>query len=77
MVEGKFVVVNVMLSLMNVRSPHSLETILHTLQVVKLSQQCCQAAVQNLPPHIVTPGFVDRPRRSDCTAGQMDLEVGW
>ena len=22
--------------------------------------------------HIVTPGFVDRPRRSDCTAGQMD-----
>ena len=26
--------------------------------------------------HIVTPGFVDRPRRSDCTAGQMDGEVG-
>ena len=22
--------------------------------------------------HIVNPGFVDRPRRSDCTAGQMD-----
>ena len=27
--------------------------------------------------HIVTPGFVDRPRRSDCTAGQMDGETGW
>ena len=27
--------------------------------------------------HIVTPGFVDRPRRSDCTAGQMDGEAGW
>ena len=23
------------------------------------------------------PGFVDRPRRSDCTAGQMDGEAGW
>ena len=27
--------------------------------------------------HIVTPGFVDRPRRNDCTAGQMDAEAGW
>ena len=27
--------------------------------------------------HIVTPGFVDGPRRSDCTAGQMDGEAGW
>ena len=27
--------------------------------------------------HIVPPGFVDRPRRSDCTAGQMDGEAGW
>ena len=27
--------------------------------------------------HIVTPGFVDRHRRSDCTAGQMDGETGW
>ena len=27
--------------------------------------------------HIVTPGFVDRPRRSDCTAGQMNGEAGW
>ena len=27
--------------------------------------------------HIVDPGFVDRPRRSDCTAGQMDGEAGW
>ena len=27
--------------------------------------------------HIVAPGFVDRPRRSDCTAGQMDGEAGW
>ena len=27
--------------------------------------------------HIVTPGFVDIPRRSDCTAGQMDGEAGW
>ena len=27
--------------------------------------------------HIVTPGFVDSPRRSDCTAGQMDGEAGW
>ena len=27
--------------------------------------------------HIVTPGFVDRPRRSDCTAGQMDGKAGW
>ena len=24
----------------------------------------------------VAPGFVDRPRRSDCTAGQMDGEAG-
>ena len=27
--------------------------------------------------HIVASGFVDRPRRSDCTAGQMDGEAGW
>ena len=27
--------------------------------------------------HIVAPGFVDRPRRSDCTAGQIDGEAGW
>ena len=27
--------------------------------------------------HIVTPGFVDRPRRRACTAGQMDGEAGW
>ena len=27
--------------------------------------------------HIVTPGFMDRPRRSDCTASQMDGEAGW
>ena len=27
--------------------------------------------------HIVTPGFVDRSHRSDCTAGQMDGEAGW
>ena len=27
--------------------------------------------------HIVAPGFVDKPRRSDCTAGQMDGEAGW
>ena len=27
--------------------------------------------------HIVAPGFVDRPCRSDCTAGQMDGEAGW
>ena len=27
--------------------------------------------------HIVAPGFVDRPRRSDCTASQMDGEAGW
>ena len=30
-----------------------------------------------LTHHIVAPGFVDRPRRSDCTAGQMDGEAGW
>ena len=27
--------------------------------------------------HIVTPGFVDRSRRSDCTAVQMNGEAGW
>ena len=27
--------------------------------------------------HIVTPGFVNGPRRSDCTAGQMNGEAGW
>ena len=27
-------------------------------------------------PHF-PPGFVDRPRRSDCIAGQMDGEAGW
>ena len=27
--------------------------------------------------HIVTPGLVDRPRWSDCTAGQMDGEAAW
>ena len=27
--------------------------------------------------HIVTPGFVDRTRRSVCTAGQIDGEAGW
>ena len=26
--------------------------------------------------HIRTPGFVDRPRRSDCTAGQVNGEAG-
>ena len=24
-----------------------------------------------------TPGFVDRPRRGDCTSGQIDGEAGW
>ena len=27
--------------------------------------------------HIVTPGFMDRPRRCDYNAGQMDGETGW
>ena len=27
--------------------------------------------------HTVAHGFVDRPHRSDCTAGQMDGEAGW
>ena len=27
--------------------------------------------------HSITPGFVDRLRRSDCTASQMDGEAGW
>ena len=27
--------------------------------------------------HIVTPEFVDRPHRGDCTAGQMDRGAGW
>ena len=27
--------------------------------------------------HIVTPGFVYRPRRCHCTACQMDGEAGW
>ena len=27
--------------------------------------------------HVVTPGFLDRPSRSDCTAGQMGGEAGW
>ena len=27
--------------------------------------------------HIATPGFVDIPRRSDCTAGLLDGEAGW
>ena len=37
------------------------------------------SSLQLLPHthHIITPGFVNRPRRSDCTAGQMDGEAGW
>ena len=27
--------------------------------------------------HVVTPGFVDRPRWSDGNAGQMEGEAGW
>ena len=27
--------------------------------------------------HIVTPGFMDRPRRRDGTAGHMDGKAGW
>ena len=27
--------------------------------------------------HIFSPGFMDRPRRRDCTAGQIDGEAGW
>ena len=27
--------------------------------------------------HIVTPGYVDRPRRRDCTAGQLEEEAAW
>ena len=27
--------------------------------------------------HIVNPGVVDKPRLSDCTAGQRDEEAGW
>ena len=27
--------------------------------------------------HFVTPGFVGRPRRSDCPAGQMDGQAAW
>ena len=36
---------------------------------------CSQKRVMSRP--IQVPGFVDRPRRSDCTAGQMDGEAGW
>ena len=31
----------------------------------------------NCTHNIVTPVFVDRPRRSDCIAVQMDGEAGW
>ena len=27
--------------------------------------------------HIITPRFMDRPHRGDCTAGQMDGDAGW
>ena len=38
---------------------------------------CAQDRADVYKVYIVAPGSVDRPRRSDCTAGQMDGEVGW
>ena len=37
------------------------------------------SSLQLLPHthHIVTPGFVDKPHRSDCTSGLMDGEACW
>ena len=37
----------------------------------------CTHIRTTLSPLIVTPGFLDRPHRGDCTAGQMDGEAGW
>ena len=48
--------------------------------IVKRGRKNCQFVDEWKPihtHHIVAPGFVDRPRRSDCTAGQMDGEAGW
>ena len=42
--------------------------VLHDLQFVNAGRGCSGDHTEV----IVTPGFVDRPRRSDCTAGQMD-----
>ena len=33
--------------------------------------------ISSTAPTLSPPGFVDRPHRSDCTAGQMDGEAGW
>ena len=44
-------------------------TLTHTTHIISLT------APINAP--CITPGFVDRLRRSDGTAGQMDGEAGW
>ena len=41
---------------------------LHDLQFVNAGRGCNRRPYRR---------FVDRPRRSDCTAGQMDREAGW
>ena len=38
---------------------------------------CTKSTPKHIHHHIVIPGFVDIPRRSDCTSGQMDGEAGW
>ena len=61
---------------------------IHTQQIHRTSittMPLCDHQIHNtsflqLHPHtrhVRTPGFVDRPRRSDCTACQMDGKVGW
>ena len=54
-------------------------TYITTMPPLQHSHTRYTSSLQLLPHthHIVTPGFVDRPRRSDRTAGQMDGEAGW
>ena len=55
-----------------------LKSYLHKVDAKSHQSPLCTLSLQLHPHahHIVTPGFVNRPRRGDCSAGQMDGEAG-
>ena len=49
----------------------------HYTPFVKLTHNTHHLQLHPHTHHVVTPGFVDRPRRNNGTAGQMAGKVGW
>ena len=59
------------------RLPHLTRRILAQLRTNKSYLHKVDVKTHPHTHHIVTPGFLDRPRRSDYTAGQIGGEADW